>query len=78
MGLYKGESVQIEKIRTANGNAWITQSYVLKQHTAQVTSDISNYFGQNTVLPAELKHCLFTGKFEILKYTMFGCNLAHR
>ncbi len=65
MGLYKGESVQIEKIRTANGNAWITQKLCFENSTlAQVTSDISNYFGQNTVLPAELKHCLFTGKFE--------------
>lgn len=64
MGLFKGEFVQIEKIKTTNGHAWITQKLSFENSAlTQVKTDISNYFGQNIVLPGELKNCLFTGEF---------------
>lgn len=65
MGLYKGEPLPIETIKTTNGNAWITKKLSFESSTLeQVKYDISNYFGQNSVIPNELSNCLFTGKFE--------------
>lgn len=65
IGLYKDESVPIEKLKTTNGNAWITKKLSFENSPLeQVKTDISNYFGQNVVLPRELSRCLFTGEFS--------------
>jgi len=65
MGLYKDSSQPIEKIRTTNGTAWLTQKLRFENVALNVVkSDISNYFGQNVVLPAQLRNCLFTGEFN--------------
>lgn len=64
MGLFRGEANTIEKVKTANGNAWLTKKLHFENSTLeQVKTDISNYFGQNVVLPHELSRCLFTGEF---------------
>ncbi|HEX2934156.1 MAG TPA: FecR domain-containing protein, partial [Bacteroidales bacterium] len=65
MGLFKGESTPIEKMKTANGNAWLTKKLNFENSTLeQVKTDISNYFGQTVVLPNGLSRCLFTGEFS--------------